>query len=259
MTRKEIVEFIIRYLENEIDGLRCNLEYYFEKDEYSDSYEFNTFTLNKSKKWKFGIWVFNSEDNKNNFKVYLFAQHKWYIDKFKPSYSPIRYEFEISKREKNLDTGLKKDYSFKLFDFKYDVKNIFVSDVASRIKYYWKGAYGNAIKCLISEKWFYDVKIPIYNWYINHGMVANLYLVKTILKARFGKKIDVSITPMRELFSPKWSIQVDYNIKTKEETIKTCDEVNKMIKAFTTKLAYDYIEVIHRRGQDWWPGGCNIY
>jgi len=211
MTRKQIVDYVIKSVES-ISGCKCTLTYHNETDKYDKEYTYNSFEVIGRKRWKFGIWIITTDDKKS-YKVYLFGEHMWYIDKFKPSATEISFEpFEVSKNKKSLPVPCidKDGYSApdSIWNFGWAIQDIKQSNILSRIKYYWHRS--PVFSFLVYDWFYYTIKSPLKEWYYDYGMIVPLTISKFLYKLRFGRKVGVHIYSTREFFSPKWDFQVVY-------------------------------------------------
>lgn len=181
-----------------------------------------TFNIKGRKRWMLAIWIY---DEGEKYKVHLFGQYKWFIDKFKPSCSPFAFEFEIEKSAEEFPLPYVKGHETEcpdaVFEFGYAVRGIYNSSLGSLAKYYWNEFYGGGyyeglLKWLAEVTWFYVVRQPLANLWANKLQFIPLTVVRGMYKIRYGKKISTSIHPTPEFFSPNGEFYVIYNIDDEE-------------------------------------------
>lgn len=129
-------------------------------DEKYDDYQ-ASFTCSINPEWKYGIWINDRAKNLDDNLIYIFAQHKWDIVKFKPSYSNFVINISLDKMIKcfvNSQEG---------FDVLiYDLVNFMILTKHESISY---GMYGhqrfdkNFHWEYIKDKFYYTIREPIVN------------------------------------------------------------------------------------------------
>lgn len=125
----EHFELILKALRDKISekGLTIQDEVYPEGYLFANDYKIWIFDLAECPDWSFGVWLVedNEKDNKKDdekekkYCMWLFAQHKKYIDKFKPFASALCVEENIwvSDLEGDGDIHYEIDEALQVVDF----------------------------------------------------------------------------------------------------------------------------------------------
>ena len=130
MEYKDIIEKVFTCIETEYDYFNVKINnknygngyYLFEMGDNSVCH----FTVKGLKRWLFGIWV---QEEKSQYKIYLFGEHKDYIDKFKPSATSISRTFYWNP-EKDINEDI------DIYCFTEEVSKILNAPVARKFQYY---------------------------------------------------------------------------------------------------------------------------
>jgi len=178
---KEIIFHILNTYDLEVTDINVGNGYFlFNFGENSVIH----FRIKGCKHWKFGIWInyISKENNgkdacdgskmKQGYLIEIFGQHEDYIDKFKPSYSPIKYS--IDGLMKLGDPGHNdNDYGmwWPLCQFASDVKLIKNSPIFANI-HFNGGEMGlfdayndkSIISTYIHQQIYYRIKKPIHEF-----------------------------------------------------------------------------------------------
>jgi len=224
----KLLEYISNYTNCSFHILSSN-----DGDDYYDDCEFNTF-IGPNKKWMLGMWINDNGDGK--FKISLFAEHKWMIDKFRPSATAISHSFKIS--EDDINAG---KWPIDVSMFCWYISTINDSPVGAFIKFYFSQCHsdGSLVKWLLSNWFFYTIKNPLVEWYRDYGMIVPLMFAKLLYKIRFGRCIDVKIESMRDFAMPKWNFKVIYKTDNDDDTFNTYCVINtKDTKPGDNKIIY---------------------
>lgn len=198
LNKKEFIEQIFNEIEEEsnnqlkiINKVFGNGYYVFEFGENSVCH----FKIKGLKRWQFGLWI--REDNEN-YVVDLFGEHEDYIDKFKPTATKIKYEFKC-KNENDL---------WQCDDFINELMRIKQHPYV--IKHCYYDIFENYLIFLLSEFFYYRIKIHLIKF--KKYSLTKLYLncIKIIYKLRF-KKLDINVYDKRET---GWNVYppFDFNI-----------------------------------------------
>ena len=224
----EIKEKIYNYL------IRDNIfpvETYCGDRSYDGDNCYATFSVNKLKRWKFGMFITFDYDydtvigkDKNGYNIYkiknenvcevsIFGEHIDYIDKFKPTAVKISHTFELT------NDILKSEKPF-ICELEFFIKNIKeIERQPWAMKYYYYGDLdNNKIFWLLREMWFYRIELPIRNWLKKRGNYFIAKCIKLYIKAFYKKAIvDIDIVKMYDFAFPN----VVLRIKVKDEYIET--------------------------------------
>lgn len=182
------------------------------------------FTVEGAKNWLFGIWAIPQEDDSIN--VYLFGEHKYYLNKFKPTQTKISQDCKIKNR------GELKNLIYNLGDTISEISLICNYPIIGYIKTYWNTCSQNPIKWYIKNWIFYEIKKPIIDWKRNqlNNMLAIVY--KYYSKLRWRKYLNISIIDSRkngfEVW-PRFEFKVEFKKDVSESDLcRIYHQINKL-------------------------------
>lgn len=124
-----------------------------------------SFSCSINPEWQYGIWVNYEAKERPDYLYTIFAQHKWCINKFKPSYSEFSYTITLGDVIDNCVLEENGSLSYNL----YDLVKFIIGTSHRAISYcFYSGAYSighNYYKKYWSDRFYYTVKKPLYNWF----------------------------------------------------------------------------------------------
>lgn len=135
------------------------------------------FKVNGIKKWLFAIWVQPIKDS-DEYQFDLFGQHVDYIDKFKPSRSPISFSFKckIDELEDNLN----------IYSFCEDICELIHAPVARTFQYY--GSNETLLHFILERLWYYKIVKPFEKFVENHFVKWYLNFLKVLFTLFFKRR-----------------------------------------------------------------------
>lgn len=211
LNKREFIEKIFNEIEEEsnyrlkiIDKTFNSGYYIFEFGEDSVCY----FKIKNLKRWQFGLWIRQHNDSEN-YVVDLFGEHEDYIDKFKPTATKIRYEFEC-RNENDL---------WQCDDFINEL--MMIKQHPYTMKHCYYGILENYLKFLLSEFFYYRIKKRLIKF--KEYSLTKLYLncIKIIYKLRF-RKLDINVYDKCESgwkVYPPFDFNIYYDKCTDEDEI----------------------------------------
>ena len=174
------------------------------------------FTVKKLKKWKFGVWCTESDDNK--YKVSLFGEHEYYIDKFKPTQTEISYMFDYDG-DKSLKTKVRR--------FADKIKKIAKHPLREQYKMYMVDSPLNMrygfLRYHLSNFWFYQVRKPLSRFFDEKCTRVILKAVGWSYERRWRRKgndFHVNVTTRERGWYPRHEFQVVYGNMSDEDIYK---------------------------------------
>ena len=230
LSKTKVKDIILDYLKRNV-GLTVKTEVsgdgYF-LFEFGKNSVFH-FTFKEIRGWKFGLWLRWNDEAKKELQIDFFGDKIHWINKFKPTQTPLANSVVI-KSYKDLE-----DFE-KMYDLFYHANEDYYSDgdimkwlkLLKRYRhvteYYISDEYHRFLPWLWSEFWFYDVKEPLEKFYENK-VVDKLYkVVLWYLGLKYHKYIKV-----REIIDlssdgwktyPRYGTGIEYRPGLDEETIK---------------------------------------
>ena len=220
------------------------------------------FTFNEIRGWKFGLWLRWDDDEKKTIRVEFFGDKINWINKFKPTQTPIANSIVISSY-KDLDDFEKMyelfHYSTENYDSDGDVIRWLrlLKRYRHMTEYFLYGETNRSfIKWLWDEFKFYDVQKPIEDFY-ERSVVGKLYKVALwILGLKYRKYVIVRpIIDGRDEYlyvSPRYDTGVEYRPGLDEGTIKKIwyeIEDSKIVKFLSTHSNFNqYSDSEAKRG-----------
>ena len=242
LSRAKIKERLFEHLNLDL-GIKTKTTY----DEVCYGSSYTDFTIKGLRNWKFSIWIRGNREK--GFDVYFFGQHRWFIDKFKPNMSPFCIEIEGVKTDKQLNDLLYNEdnaakFKWLMYGKEHPVKFLVGTYYDEYSPVYYSNIDGKKLKWLVETVWYYGIREPIKDWYIEYGQYVFLLGAKLIYKLRFGNKVRVKLKHRKEFFSPKWEFKIIYTPKAKDEDGTYCSTYEKInIRWNKYKEKYEY---------NWW-------
>lgn len=145
--------------------------------------------------WKFGLWIRRVEDNKF-YAVSFFGEHKWFMDKFKPTATTIHIEKDIERKTLDRDDL----YDWNTLSFMYAVRDK-INSLKSFGVFNIPMVYGSSawksispIPWLIGRWWSNEIAKRDYEFKRNQLNHLALILIRIFLKMRYSKrKLDIGV------------------------------------------------------------------
>ena len=184
MTKLEIRDAVLKELE-EYNGLHVKdmtevPGYYVFK---FNEHEIFHFTFKEIPEWKFALWITWANDKKDEYNIAFFGNKINWIDKFKPSCSPISCKMK-----------LKVDDEFEPFDLIYEEADTLKGLKDHRLlceysinSHYWTGF----IPWLWSEIYYYKIHNPFFKWYEKHILPLKVKVATCLYNLRYNKYLKV--------------------------------------------------------------------
>lgn len=210
-TNKEIKEAIFKELQ-EVRGMEVvnssvgDGYYLFDLGEESVVH----FHIKGCKRWLWGMWITHN-DKENKTHIDLFGEHEDYIDKFKPTRTPIAVEIDVP------DDATEEQWKEAIDNIVWDLcyQKVFIikaSNVAGKIKFYYNAASREpkgVIRWLLSQWWFYRVKNPFRKWLKYKGNRYVCMLICFILNLFYGRRLHADYKKV-DFFHPTYEVYVKY-------------------------------------------------
>lgn len=181
MNNKGIIRHIFKIIENTYSYFNIHIT----SKSYGDGYYIFDmgkdsvchFKVSGIKKWLFAIWVQPVKDS-DKYQFDLFGQHTDYIDKFKPSCSPISFSFEctIDELDDNLD----------IYSFSEKICELIHAPISRKFQYY--GGNECLLHFVIEQFWYYRIIRPINKFIDNKLVKVYLNFLKVLFTLFFKRK-----------------------------------------------------------------------
>lgn len=183
------------------------------------------FRIKGCRRWLFGLWVIeqSTKDGPTTYQVELFGQHTDYIDKFKPSCSPIS--------ESSTDVKSLSDLDDMIYLFGISLNTVKSSPLLARYRYYFKGYAGglNPYLWLLDEAWYYRVKAPLRNLLETKFNKVYGKIIVFWWNLRYHKILEATYRET-QYFSPKHEIDIRYTPEaTNDDMYKLWHKLNGSI------------------------------
>ena len=185
------------------------------------------------KRWKFGIWAFedeNEETHEKTCKVSLFGEHDDYLNKFKPTQTNLSYTFEFNEPQDLYD-------AVETSDFANDIRTL-ESHPALEKYFRYSSRTGSVVGFLLDDFWFYRIKNPICEWCKKHLIWWYLRFVACVYNLRFRRKgvnFKAEVTRRDEGWYPMYELRAIYGIND-DGTVE--DIYHKLQKEYRNKYGY---------------------
>ena len=184
MTNLEIRDAVLKDLE-EYHGL--HVEDLKEVDGYYlfkfGEHEIFHFKFKEIPDWKFAMWITWTNDKKDEYNVAFFGNKIYWIDKFKPSASPISCEMK-----------LKVDAEFDPFDLTWTITDRLNGLKDHRLlceyainSHYWCGF----IPWLWGQIYWHKIRTPFFKWYEYHVLPLKIKVATWLYNLRYHKYLKV--------------------------------------------------------------------
>ena len=179
------------------------------------------FKIKGIRNWKFAIWIQDSDDN-TEYLVWIFGNKRNWIDKFKPSASPIssdKLRLPHEYTEKNQHDYETPDWAV------WDVLDQIIRLKKNRriAEYGLRHSDEGFLEWLYSEFMWYDVKKPLQYFYENKIIPILYKLVLRWMGFYYGKYIvPRKLIDQNEIFknctvSPRWRTGIEYKEGVSED------------------------------------------
>ena len=190
------------------------------------------FTFKEIRGWKFGLWLRWEDEEKKNLRIEFFGDKIHWINKFKPTQTPLANSIVISSYKELGDFE-------KMLDLFYHSDEHFDSDgnimkwlqllkkYRHITEYYISGSDYNKkfLPWLLGEFWFYNIREPLVEKFYEGHIVGKLY--KAILWY-FGLKYHkyIKVRGVKDQKTDNWEVWpryetgIEYRPGLDEDTIK---------------------------------------
>ena len=179
------------------------------------------FNIKQFKHYKFGMQLYtNCIENDtfkepDNYNIYLYGEHKDYIDKFKPTATKISRKITVDNDcfkliSKNWLFGEYNPLTDQLFEFYWDLQKL-KSGIFGKWYFYGPHMGENPIFWAIGEWFYYRIRKPIGDWFRSDFNYFLCKLLKFYIKIISFNKLKVEIKDLRKIcFSPKVRVRITY-------------------------------------------------
>jgi hypothetical protein len=206
MTKIEIRDAVLKELEEYIglhvkDIAEMPGYYVFEFNEH----EIFHFTFKEIPDWKFAMWITWTNDKHDEYNIAFFGNNIYWIDKFKPTASPISCEMKQ-----------KVDEEFEPFDLVWTVTNNLKGLKDHRLiceyaigSHYWTGF----ITWVWSQFYYNKIYKPFFKWYERHILPVKVNIAVWLYNVRYHKYLKVrDIYDNRgKYYKQPFDINLEYN------------------------------------------------
>ena len=184
-----------------------------------------SFTVKGLRKWRWGIWCTEYDDGE--YKVSLFGEHEYFVDKFKPTQTAIAYTASYTGDESV--SKLAKDFARRL-------RRIARHPLREEYSIYGEDRYARKHECFgflkyhLSNFWFYGVREPV-------SELIGVKFTRLWLKAvgaayrlrwsRKGNKFHVNTHDRGGGWYPRFEFQVVYDGMSDDEVFDTYCRMRK--------------------------------
>ena len=180
------------------------------------------FSIKEIRKWRFGIWITDDKEKKE-YNVSLFGDKIRWIDKFKPSATPISTKDTVPFAWNDQTRGHYSDVGFIVWH---------IYDQLAKLKYNrhigeyaLHRGYDSFMSFVWNEFWWYDICKPLKKFYENHVVEKVYGFVLWTLGLKYHKY--VKLRPVRDRnddfngwsVSPRYETGVEYRKDLTDEEL----------------------------------------
>lgn len=184
MTKLEIRDAVLKELE-EYNGLHAydiieQPGYFLFK---FDEHEIFHFKFKEIPDWVFAMWITWTNDKHDEYNIAFFGNKIYWVDKFKPSCSPISCEMNI-----------KVDEEFDPFDLIYPIENNLkgLKDHRLLCEYAIGSHYCTGfIPWVLSQFYYNKIHNPFFKWYEKHVLPLKVKVATYLYNLRYHKYLKV--------------------------------------------------------------------
>lgn len=180
--------------------------------------------------WLWGVWVINKDGDDTEHRVSLFGEHRYYIDKFKPTAVAVSREFTVTDDEfTDPDVDVLSD---NVWGFVRDVKNIKRHRLGEEYRLYGDGDgfLGYHLRKFVNRR----IRRPFRKFkegWLSRSILKAVALVYTLrFRRRFGERdndFHVNVVTRGRGWWPKHILQIVYGDMSDEEVVDVYFKINR--------------------------------